>query len=74
MVAFAPLGFITGRVGAFLGVLPVVVVCALGMSLIEAFLVLPAHLGHEEKKGHKPDAMLVLSRAVAQRASVNSPR
>ncbi|MHC4940800.1 MAG: efflux RND transporter permease subunit [Planctomycetota bacterium] len=54
MVAFAPLGFITGRVGAFLGVLPVVVVCALGMSLIEAFIVLPAHLGHEEKKGRRP--------------------
>jgi multidrug efflux pump subunit AcrB len=54
MVAFAPLGFLSGRVGAFLGVLPVVVVCALGMSLIEAFIVLPAHLGHEEKKGHRP--------------------
>jgi multidrug efflux pump subunit AcrB len=46
MVAFAPLAFISGRVGVFLGVLPVVVVCALGVSLFEAFVVLPCHLSH----------------------------
>jgi multidrug efflux pump subunit AcrB len=46
MIAFAPLAFITGRVGVFLGVLPVVVVCALGVSLFEAFIVLPCHLSH----------------------------
>ncbi|MHC4954936.1 MAG: efflux RND transporter permease subunit [Planctomycetota bacterium] len=46
MVAFAPLAFLDGRLGAFLGVLPTVVICALGVSLFEAFVVLPAHLGH----------------------------
>ena len=46
MVAFAPLAFLEGRLGAFLSVLPIVVVCALGVSLLEAFIVLPAHLGH----------------------------
>lgn len=50
MAAFAPLGFLEGRVGAFLSVLPVVVVCALSVSLIEAFVVLPAHLAHREKQ------------------------
>jgi len=49
MAAFAPLGFLTGRVGTFLSVLPIVVVCALSVSLIEAFIVLPAHLAHREK-------------------------
>jgi len=47
MIAFSPLGFLTGRIGTFLAVLPVVVVCALGVSLIEAFIVLPSHLAHE---------------------------
>ncbi len=42
--AFIPLMFIEGRVGDFMGVLPVVVTCALGVSLIEAFSILPAHL------------------------------
>ncbi|MHC4731589.1 MAG: efflux RND transporter permease subunit, partial [Planctomycetota bacterium] len=46
MAAFAPLGFLEGRVGTFLRVLPVVVVCALSVSLLEAFIVLPAHLAH----------------------------
>ncbi|MEM8883741.1 MAG: efflux RND transporter permease subunit [Planctomycetota bacterium] len=50
MIAFAPLGFLTGQVGTFLGVLPVVVICALGVSLIEAFLILPAHLKHDDRK------------------------
>jgi len=50
MIAFAPLGFLTGRIGAFLQVLPTVVVCALGISLLEAFLVLPTHLSHESSR------------------------
>jgi len=49
MAAFAPLGFLAGRVGTFLSVLPVVVVCALSVSLLEAFIVLPAHLAHRER-------------------------
>jgi multidrug efflux pump subunit AcrB len=49
MAAFSPLGFLEGRVGAFLGVLPVVVICALGVSLVEAFVVLPAHLAHRDR-------------------------
>lgn len=52
--AFAPLAFIEGRIGDFLGVLPAVVICALGVSLIEAFIILPGHLGHSKmtrKKG-----------------------
>ncbi len=55
-VAFAPLAFIEGRMGTFLGVLPVVVVCALSVSLVEAFYILPAHLAHAPKKGTGPIA------------------
>ena len=42
--AFAPLMFIEGQMGDFMGVLPVVVTCALAVSLIEALSILPAHL------------------------------
>lgn len=46
IAAFAPLMFMEGHVGDFLGVLPVVVIAALSVSLIEAFVILPSHLGH----------------------------
>jgi multidrug efflux pump subunit AcrB len=46
VVAFLPLTFIRGRIGELLGALPVVVTCALLMSLIEALLILPSHMAH----------------------------
>jgi multidrug efflux pump subunit AcrB len=42
--AFFPLLFIEGRIGDFMGVLPVVVMSALAVSLIEALMILPAHM------------------------------
>ncbi|MCP4592437.1 MAG: efflux RND transporter permease subunit [bacterium] len=42
--AFLPLMFIEGMMGDFMGVLPVVVTCALAFSLIEALSILPSHL------------------------------
>ncbi|MCK4660309.1 MAG: efflux RND transporter permease subunit [Phycisphaerae bacterium] len=44
IAAFLPLMFIEGRIGDFMGVLPVVVMCALAVSLVEAFSILPSHL------------------------------
>lgn len=46
IVAFLPLMFIRGRIGDLLGALPMVVACALLMSLIESLLILPSHMGH----------------------------
>lgn len=46
VIAFLPLLFIEGRMGKFLGVLPVIVIAALIVSLLEAFLMLPGHLAH----------------------------
>jgi multidrug efflux pump subunit AcrB len=46
MAAFAPLLFVTGTFGQILGVVPIVVITVLAMSLLEAFLILPAHLTH----------------------------
>jgi hydrophobic/amphiphilic exporter-1 (mainly G- bacteria), HAE1 family len=42
--AFAPLLLIEGKIGDFMGVLPVVVMCALSVSLLEALAILPSHL------------------------------
>ena len=44
IAAFAPLLFIEGQIGDFMGVLPLVVLAALSVSLLEALLILPAHL------------------------------
>lgn len=54
VVAFLPLTFIKGQIGDLLGALPIVVACALMMSLIESLLILPSHMGHSLK--HRDDA------------------
>ncbi|MEM6749017.1 MAG: efflux RND transporter permease subunit [Planctomycetota bacterium] len=46
IVAFLPLTFIKGDIGDLLGALPLVVACALAMSLIESVLILPSHMRH----------------------------
>ena len=44
IAAFAPLAFVEGRMGDFMGAIPAVVIPCLVFSLIESKLVLPAHL------------------------------
>jgi multidrug efflux pump subunit AcrB len=53
IVAFLPLTFIKGQIGTLLGALPVVVACALAMSLIESLLILPSHMGHSLEKAER---------------------
>lgn len=53
IVAFLPLTFVKGNMGDLLGALPVVIACALAMSLFEALLILPGHLGHSLEKSEK---------------------
>ncbi|RME03291.1 MAG: efflux RND transporter permease subunit [Planctomycetota bacterium] len=54
IAAFAPLLFVEGRIGTLMGILPKIVIAALLVSLLEAFLILPAHLGHIPNPSHKP--------------------
>lgn len=54
MAAFAPLLFVTGTIGQFLGIVPIVVVAVLAISLVEVFLILPAHLSHEQRWSRWP--------------------
>jgi len=44
VAAFSPLFFMKGIMGKFISAMPIVVIIALTASLIEAYLVLPAHL------------------------------
>jgi len=46
LLVFGSLAFISGVIGQILRVLPVVLIVVLTVSLIEAFLILPSHLGH----------------------------
>jgi len=46
MAIFFPLAFLSGDIGAVLKVLPVVLISVLLVSLLEAFFILPSHLGH----------------------------
>ncbi len=46
IVAFMPLTFVKGQIGDLMGALPMVVTFAMLMSLVEALLILPSHLGH----------------------------
>ena len=53
IAAFAPMLFIRGRMGDFFKELPIVVLAALTVSLIEALVILPAHLCHLPKRKEK---------------------
>ena len=46
IIAFIPLLLIPGTTGKFWWPLPAVVIVVLGVSLVEALFILPAHLGH----------------------------
>ncbi|MCU7818607.1 MAG: efflux RND transporter permease subunit, partial [gamma proteobacterium symbiont of Lucinoma myriamae] len=46
LIIIAPLAYMAGKMGAILSYLPVVLIVTLAVSLMEAFLILPAHLLH----------------------------
>jgi multidrug efflux pump subunit AcrB len=54
IAAFLPLFFFQGRIGAIIVALPLVVISVLVASLIECFLILPAHLRHALRHERPP--------------------
>ncbi len=50
VAAFSPLLFVKGQMGDFMGQLPIVVLAALSVSLMEALVILPSHLAHLPSK------------------------
>ncbi|MCH7812839.1 MAG: efflux RND transporter permease subunit, partial [Planctomycetes bacterium] len=55
IVAFIPLLFVSGVMGKFIRVLPIVVIAAVIASSFEAFFILPAHLRHAGAAGDPGD-------------------
>ena len=49
LLVFGSLSFISGDLGQILRIIPIVLIIVLSVSLVEAFLVLPNHLGHSLK-------------------------
>jgi multidrug efflux pump subunit AcrB len=49
---FGSLAFLKGDIGAILKVVPIVMLCVLVVSLVEAFLILPNHLSHSLSHAH----------------------
>ena len=57
IMVFVPFFFLDGFLGKFIWNMAAVVVAALLFSLVEAFLILPAHLAHSKGlRGHKQDS------------------
>lgn len=54
--AFLPLALMNGQIGDFMNVMPWVVGCALGVSLIESLFILPVHMGHSLRSADKAKA------------------
>lgn len=54
IVAFIPLFFIKGVMGKFIRQIPIPVVAALGVSLVEGLFILPVHLRHLPVPGEMP--------------------
>jgi multidrug efflux pump subunit AcrB len=53
LLVFGSLAFITGEIGQVLRIMPIVLIVVITVSLIEAFLILPSHLGHSLMHMHK---------------------
>ena len=49
IAAFAPLLFVAGMMGKVMRQIPIVVIAVLAMSLVEALIILPAHLSARER-------------------------
>lgn len=64
MIAFSTFYFLDGRIGEFFGEVSTVVILTLLVSMIEALIILPAHIAHskalqrENRKVNKVDAFL----------------
>nr|WP_281382951.1 efflux RND transporter permease subunit [Dissulfurirhabdus thermomarina] len=54
VAAFVPLAAVSGMMGKFIRVIPLVVISILSVSLVESLFVLPAHLGHGRPRPPRP--------------------
>eukprot|EP00913_Durusdinium_trenchii_P010936 g10265.t1 len=55
VIAFIPLAFVTGEMGKWISVMPLVLIAMLLISLVEALFILPCHLAHSELPARPAD-------------------
>lgn len=53
MIAFSTFFYIDGRAGDFFSEMSFIVIATLGVSLIEALIILPSHIGHSKALSHR---------------------
>ena len=63
VAAFMPMAFITGMMGKFMLVMPMVVVTLLLVSLVESLLILPAHLAAGQRKAEEKGVLRLIQLA-----------
>ncbi len=54
-LAFAPLMMLEGLIGRVMRIIPIVIILALTMSLLEAFFILPGHFAHHGRRDAAQD-------------------
>jgi len=65
IVAFCPMLFVAGTMGKFMMIFPIAIIAVLLVSLVEVFVILPAHLAHmkrEENSSWKWNPLVVAER------------
>ena len=74
LLAFSTFLFLDSRIGEFFGEVAVIVILTLTVSLVEALIILPAHLAHSKalqaKKG-KPDNLTGIKKFFSKMREVN---
>ncbi|MEO1050915.1 MAG: efflux RND transporter permease subunit [Bacteroidota bacterium] len=73
ILAFCTFLFLDGRIGEFFGEVSVVVMITLAISLIEAFIILPAHIAHSKalKKEDKTKKLNLVQTAFMKLRQIN---
>ena len=59
LIAFSMFFFLDGRIGEFFGEVAVVVILTLGISLVEALIILPSHVAHSEALKNPGKSLLI---------------
>ncbi len=68
IAAFAPLLFVTGLMGKVMRQVPIIVIAVLAMSLVEALIILPAHLSGKKLNFSLLTALLSILEPIQRRA------
>jgi multidrug efflux pump subunit AcrB len=62
IIAFSTFFFVDGRIGSFFGEVSVIVILTLTVSLVEALIILPAHIAHSRALERKRDENGILKK------------